>query len=1125
MKSTSPLWCALAVAACAQVASPADDAHLRLAEARRHLASDPERSLRITDELLAATPDWREARLVAGEGSLRLARAGSSARTDLLLQDAVRNFERALDPADPGAMPAGWLQLAECRFELGEWETAGDAAATAARGFTASVNPAERRRAAEAQLLFAKSSYRRFAAARQSEVEAGEADRKGLVPVAKATAELATATLAAFEAVRREYPGETSTHAALVHQWLGQGEAVIAEYERGIRSAPDAASIHDAYIAWMTAGGQHDAMVGAYASFVRENPSQPLMRWHQGRALYARADHLRAQGNFQGAIAGYGKARATFADYGAQMPQHKDSTGQWLALCDLAIARTAVELGDLAGAREHLFAADAASPLTTAEVEGRPQLVDSFGQHYAGVAFAIHRATAETAADPLRETLAFNEALLARHPDRWGFVYNNAALAARDLGVQVAKNGDEAAATELWERSYRYYEAAVKLSPDDARIVNDCGLMLIYHLHRDFDRARALFERAIAVGQPQLDALPGDTEPRERELLEEAIGDAWQNIAVLLRDHLGRPFEEYRPFCEQAVKYYPYQRREAAALLRTGGQGDLQSTQRSAANASAAEQGDAAEAFAKASKAAREKALAGDLDAALATLEQASKACAGHAPYHALRGEFNLQLARQARDAGRRGVDFFFQDAVAALKKAVELDSEPVAPRRMLAEAQYDAGDLAGAAQTASGLLLHMQSQGGGKPDDLAAVHLVRANAAARAFAAKKADGGDDPDMLTSARASLRFLEQQGKLDAGMLQLWSATEQWAGAPAEAVNVYARALARNPDDQTLLATVVDKAAEVGQLPVAVAALENRKDATSLWYLGKARFLAADAGRNVENPGPTYAAIDQARADFEASMQQNPAYRDSCEQWIAMCLGKKGNLAYWAKDLVNAEKWLIESTRLRPGRITEDLGLGETTKLGIQRVVDSHMKANDLAKAEAICRAATDAAADADAAADLDLLNNAGLFARDYGNQLERAGKQKEAMEMYEQSYKAYSRAHQLDPTNVRLRNDCALIAIYHLDRDWELTRRMLDGAIADGQKQLEENPPSDREEKQQLEEAVGDCFENLALWHLKHSKDGAAAKAAAEASQKYYPGARRPGARRHLQAAERLLQGK
>ncbi|MCB9887728.1 MAG: hypothetical protein H6838_19725 [Planctomycetes bacterium] len=1113
MKPTTILWCAAAVAACAQAAHPSDQATQRLAEAQRTLATDPERSLRITDELLAAAPDWRQARLCAAEGSLRLARTGTSTRKDLLLSDAVRNYERGIEGEEPAANPTAWLQLAECHYELGEFVTAADVAGQAATAFL-SAKPANETQAAEAQLLVGRSYYRQFTAARQDELDNKEPDHRGVVVPEKETTRLATGAITAFEAARRQRPGEATTQIALVYQWLGQSQAVIAEYERGIRTAPGEAAIHDAYIAWMDNIGQREAMVGAYGRFVRENPSVPVLRWHQGRALYGRADQLRAEGNFQGAIEGYEKARATFADYGAQMPRHKDSVGQWLALCELSIARTSVEIGDLAGAREHLFAADAASPLTAAEENGRPQLVDSFGQHYAGVAFAIHRATAEIATDPLRATLSFNEALLARHPDRWGWVYNNAALAARDLGVQVAKDGKEQEATQLWERSYALYQKAVVLSPDDARIVNDCGLMLIYHLHRDYGRARELFEQAIAVGQKQLDALPADTDQKERELLEEAVGDAWQNIAVLLRDHEHRPFADYREFCERAVKFYPYQRREAAGMLRDG------AAQHAPNTADAAAQGGAADAFAKAQKAAKAKADSGDLDGALGELDGVAKECAKYAPYQAYRGDLNLQLAKQARDAGRKGVEFLFADAVNALKKAVELDSDPVAPRRMLAEAQYESGDLAAAAQTASQLLLHMQSQGGGKPDEVAAVHLIRANAAARAYAAKKGDGGDDADMLTAARASFRVLEQQDRLDAALRSLWSVTEQWAGAPAEAVNVYVRALAKNPDDQALLASVVDTAAAQSQLALAVDALKDRSDATGLWYLGRARYLLADSERQSGSSDKAQALLDQARSAFTDSMGKNAGYRDSCEQWVAMCLGKKGNIAFFAKDLDNAEKWLLEAARMRPDRIGEDLGLSETTKLGILRVADSYFKARDLGKTEALYRAASDIAT-----GDLDLLNNAGLFARDWGNQLERSGKQKEAMEMYEQSYKAYRRAQQLDPANVRLRNDCALIAIYHLDRDWDLSKSLLDAAIADGTKLLESNPPADRNDRQNLEEAVGDCYENLALWHLKHSKDGAAAKAAAEASQKFYPGARRPGARRHLQEAERLLQGK
>ncbi|MFY9341439.1 MAG: hypothetical protein WAT39_03040, partial [Planctomycetota bacterium] len=972
-----------------------------------------------------------------------------------------------------------------------------------------------------ALLLAGRCDLQRLVAARQEELASGEKDNRGVVPVGTAVQRLAQSAAQAFTAARKELPAEATLQMKLLHEWLGQPGEALQELEQGLRQAPGDTALHDAYQQWLIDGNQWDALVGGYARLVREQPTTTILRWHQGRALYRHADKLRGDGNFQGALATYGKCDGIFGEYVAMVPGHRDAGNQWRALCSLAMARVACETGDFATAVQQLLAAIDVSPLTTRYDNGAPALVDSFGNHFAGAAFAIHSALAETGDDALSRTLAFNERVLQRCPDQWGFLYNNAALAARDLGVQKAKAGEAAAAKELWERSYRYYEQAVKLSPDDARIVNDCGLMLIYHLDRDFDHARELFDRAIGLGKAQLAALPGDAAARERERLEEAVGDAYQNIAVLLREQLHRPFAEYEPFCIESVKYYPYQRREAAALLRSGGEAGLGSTARSDTAARlAGQQGGAAEALGKRAGEIDAKVKAEDFDGALAVLDELVKDCKDHAPFQVRKGEVTLLLAAQARAQGRKGVELFYQDAAAALKRAVELDSEPVGPRRLLAQAQYEGGDVDGATRTLSGLLLHMQSQGGGQPDDLVAVHSLRANAAARAYAQKKQDNQDDKDLLTAARASFRLLEEKGKLDAPLLQLWSATELWAGAGAEAVNVYVRAVAKAPDDQALLTALLKVAYDNKQLPVAVAGLGKRDDATGLWFLGEARFWLADAQRQADQKKDALATLDAARDAFTASMQKNATYRDSCEQRLAWCLGKKGCIAFWSDDLANAEKWLLAAVRARPDQVAADLGTNDSTKDGLMRVADKHFRNRDLGKVEAIYRAASDAAN-----GDLDLLNNSGLFARDHGNALEEAGKQQEAMAMYEQSYKAYRRAQQLDPASVRLRNDCALIAIWHLERDWELSKQLLDSAIADGTRTLADNPPADANDRQQLDEAVGDCYENLALWHLKHSKDGQAAKAAAAQSQKHHPGQRRPGARRHLQAAERLLQGK
>ena len=1129
MKPTTLLWCATAVAACACTGiTPSTDAEVELiADARQHLDDAPDRAADAAEAMLAENPNSRGARLLAAESSMRMAGDSAFGRADLHLHDAVRNFELGVDGAEDSDVALQLRMLAECHYQLGQFEQGSAAALRAARGFNALPGADNGREYCLARLVGARCDYRVFVAARQAEIDGGEPGHNGIVPVEGATLTLATKAAAGFADARIEYPAESTTQTAAIHQWLGQSGEVIKELERGLVATPQETAIHDAYIDWMRQAGQLDALLGAYGRFVREHPNKPVLRWYQGRARYAKADQLRSEGNFQGAIAAYNKSRETFSEYLAVMPQHRDATGQWLALCDLATARCATDTGDFTAAAEALFRAADASAMTTSYRDGQPQLADSYGNHFTGCAFAIHSALAQSAEQPLQRTLAFNETILQRHPDRWGFIYNNAALAARDLGVQLANAGDDAQATQLWERSYGYYEKAVELSPDDPRIVNDCGLMLIYHLDRDFDRARTLFDRAIKIGTEQLEQLPADADRRERELLEEAVGDAWQNIAVLLREHQGAPFADYKQFCEQAIKYFPYQRREAAALLRNEGQSAPSSTARaSLANrlsggSAAADQGDeAAAALAQQRAAIAAKVDAEDYDGALTLLDQLSSKCKDHAPYQLWKGEITWKLANQARDSGRKGTEFFYQDAVRALQRAVELDAEPIAPRQLLAQAQYDSGDTAAAAKTVSALLLHMQSQGGGEADALAAAHQLRANAAARAYAQRKQADEDDPELLTAARTSLRYLEQKQLLDQPLLQLWSATEQWAGAPAEAVNVYVRASARAPTDQALMDALVTTAGAQRQLPLAIAALQPQRDPAARWYLGKAQFLLADVQRQDGKAKDALTTLDAAHRSFADSMAANADYRNSCEQWQAMCLGKKGNIALKTDDLDNAEQWLLASARLRPDRIVEDLGLLETTKGGLLGVVDKYYRKQDLKKVEAICRAAAIAAKD-----DVDLQNNAGLFARDYGNQLERAGDTEAAQEMYEQSYKAYRRAQQLDPNNIRLRNDCALIAIYHLDRDWDESKQLLDSAIADGERMLKEQPPEDADALQQLDEAVGDCYENLALWHLKHSRDGEAAKAAATKSQQHYPGQRRPGARRHLAAAERLLQDK
>jgi len=1120
------------LANCAGGAAPSAAQTQKLAEAQALLADDkPDDALRITDELLHDQPDWRDARLCSAKGFVALSKIDrKNLPKELVLQDAATAYERALAIDDKDA--DSWVALAQVRYELGLYESARTAAEQAMKLFEEQKKkPAAM---APAVLIGARCDLQELRAARKAELDEGKKDSHGVVQPKPETMQLGTAALQKLQPILSIEPAEAFGMAAEIYRLLGHTEEALAMLERGIRTAPEANDLHVAFQNLYVAFDQRRALVGAYGRLVRERPTVPILLWYRGRAQVLLADQVRHKGDFATAIADYQHAADSYGEYRAMVPAHAASAAQWLAICELSMARVACDAGEIDDAQKHLIAAEQDSPLTTTYEGGDPQkpaLLDSFNSHYCAVVGAIGRALSN-GADALPKTLAFYESILQRQPGKWAFAYNNAALPARDLGVQLVRDVEaktpeerQAAMTramELWEKSYKWYEQAVALTPDDPRIANDCGLMLIYHLNRDFDRARALFDSAIKNGQAQLDALPKDAPDDQRNFLEEAVGDAWQNIAVLMVRHQHRPFAEVKPFLERAVALHPKQEREAAYMLAhegkepehaaPGGQGG-QSSQGGQGG-----QGDAT--VQKAKALAEQKAKDGDLDGALTVLDQAvrdHKELKTSAAFMLLRGDYTLRYARAAAAERRKGTDLLFEDAVATLKKAVELDGASAPPRQLLAEAYCDKGDAELAAKTASDLLLHLQSQGGGAAADLDAAHVVRA----RAAAAVVQEQGDkaDKQLLADGRASFRFLDQKQKLDAEQYKSWSAMESRAGAVAEAVGVFARQLAKKPDDQALLGAVVDTAAAAGQSAAAVDALKARDDAVGVWFLGRARYSAAADLRTAGKNDEALAELGRARECFDKSMAKNKEFAVSCRQWIAMCLGKMGNIALSNSRDFDAEKWLLESVRLQPDRIGEDLGLQETTKRGVMLLADKSVRAQDLAHAESIFRAAAGAAS-----GDLDLLNNAGLFARDYGVELARTGKDKDSKAMFEQSYQCYQRAHQLTPTDVRIANDTALIAIHYLDRDWDQSRQTLEAAIQEGDKQLPAIPADQPQQRRNLDEAIGDCWENLALWHLKHSKDAAAAKQAAQHSLEHAP-PERGGARRLLEQADKQLQGK
>ncbi|MCZ6597356.1 MAG: tetratricopeptide repeat protein [Planctomycetota bacterium] len=110
--------------------------------------------------------------------------------------------------------------------------------------------------------------------------------------------------------------------------------------------------------------------------------------------------------------------------------------------------------------------------------------------------------------------------------------------AEREAFVRTA-NESLRRARDHMERSRDAYLDASRLAPDDVRIVNDTALILIYYLHTDLDLAQEMLMRCVRMGEEQL-----QDETLEEELrleLENAWGDAHENLGVLFANHKGDP--------------------------------------------------------------------------------------------------------------------------------------------------------------------------------------------------------------------------------------------------------------------------------------------------------------------------------------------------------------------------------------------------------------------------------------------------------------------------------------------------------------------------------------------------------------------------------------------------------
>jgi hypothetical protein len=404
-----------------------------------------------------------------------------------------------------------------------------------------------------------------------------------------------------------------------------------------------------------------------------------------------------------------------------------------------------------------------------------------------------------------------------------------------------------------------------------------------------------------------------------------------------------------------------------------------------------------------------------------------------------------------------------------------------------------------------------------------------------RAHADEAAAGTSaNTDKLTRARTSMdramAIVETAKQIPAGVevditevYRRGVQIESWAEDFKAGVRIASRGAKAFPAATELLQVVLDAAGnEPALATTAYQSLTQPNDppghrALIQWYLGRGRFATANQARQTGKFDAATSEFQKAEQCFQTAKQQNPDFADSSDQWSCLCKVGQAAVLRAQSKYDEAMVLALDALKTRPDIRANEIDEGISAKSELLRLGGYFYQKGELTVAEKLFREATALAAD-----DLDFANNHGLFARDLGT---RTRNPMDANDLFKASYASYLRAAHLAPDDPRQLNDCALVMIYHVGTDLDGAETQLTKAIQLAERQLAEAPPADAQELASLQEALGDCYENLGYLYIEHRPklDPKKARAALEKA-KAFPPAPRAAVQRLMRKVERLEQG-
>jgi tetratricopeptide (TPR) repeat protein len=390
-----------------------------------------------------------------------------------------------------------------------------------------------------------------------------------------------------------------------------------------------------------------------------------------------------------------------------------------------------------------------------------------------------------------------------------------------------------------------------------------------------------------------------------------------------------------------------------------------------------------------------------------------------------------------------------------AARKAVEL--EPASAESWAALGHV----LAREGQVDEAIATLYQAEKLAPPTAALLIDLADALLAARQAAFENQDAAGASTRLAEAQGALERASRLFDAQVDVLRRQADVHGLKGEPELALADFRRAVQLRPNDPSLLEEHLKLVARTERIDEAIDFYTGLIDtpALSRWYRSRAKEMRANQELQRSHDYAAAASDYQAaEQDFRASGRLDPALQPAIDAYLPSLRTFRGHALTLAERFPEAEAALLSAIDLDPKHE------GALAKLhDLQDAMWKKFGGDSMPKEkweEMRSFASKLATVEPGNAANW---NNQAFFAREAGK--------------YEESYLAYRRALQLDPTNARYLNDTALILLYHLDRDLDRAQRWLEQAIELGAAGRDDDERATGKRKED-ESALIDAYGNL-----------------------------------------------